>query len=129
MNIPIDKRLVCIKDRHNLVKLYFYIHYVHVKGLGITDCELDIMSYLFIQGGYNNKIDCDKFLEGCVDRGYKRSIQSVRNSLSKLTSLKLLGKSNNNNRVVLDVSIPREDIFGLEYFITNLDVNNSSDNK
>lgn len=63
------------------------------EGLRLSSADIDVAIEVYLNGYSKDLFDC------CVTGGYFKSIQSVRNSIAKLTKLGVLDKSKFNRKV------------------------------
>lgn len=128
--IPVSKEIQVVKESFNLKSKSDMIRcHILMKCYELGDIpeksELDVLEYLYSIGGINGKDSNKNFIDYCVINKFRGSDQSVRNVLSKYTDLGLLIKPKNCIRKFKDVLLPviEGDIFVLQYFITNLNIN------
>lgn len=63
------------------------------EGLKLSSADIDVAIEVYLNGYNKDLFNC------CVDKGYFRSQQSVRNSIAKLTKIGLLDKSKFDRKV------------------------------
>jgi hypothetical protein len=85
------------------------------KGIHISDADLDSLVELYYTG-YNTN-----FFTNCVSKGYYKSEQTVRNAITRMTSLGIISAKKRGNRVINSDFIPRLDADKLifQYLIGN----------
>lgn len=89
------------------------------EGLKLSSADIDVAVEVYINGYTKDLFTC------CVDKGFFRSIQSVRNSIAKLTKIGILDKSKFDRKMngrFLPDSKDNEFIFNYE---VNYDLQNS----
>ena len=81
-------------------------------GIKPFENDIDIILELYLFGGYSNSEEQTKFIDICMEKGLKKSVQSVRNTLSKYVSIGLFDKPKNtilhiNEKFIPNVSCDR----------------------
>jgi hypothetical protein len=67
--------------------------------------DLDIITDLYLKGGYNSDTQSE-FIEHCIKNKYKRSSQSLRNTLSKYVKLGVFVKPKNKSLHLSSALLP-----------------------
>jgi hypothetical protein len=91
MEIKVLSDKILLGERSDVIRLYIYAKLMEY-GIKPYEHDVNIILELYIIGGYSNKKEQSKFIQTCLEKRFKRTEQSVRNTLSKYTSLKVLHK-------------------------------------
>lgn len=96
---------VLLSDKRDVLRVHLYLKFLQY---GITPYEndMDIIIELYCFGGYSNSKKQDEFFDLCLERRYKKSKQSIRNTLSKYTNLGVFEKPKNTSLSVSSKYIP-----------------------
>ena len=81
--------------RRDQVKFQLLVHF-HFKGIKLTDNELECLTLLAIGG----KQRLTEFCRLLTTEGVSQTVQSARNTLTKLTDMGLVGKEGSNRKLV-----------------------------
>lgn len=111
---------VLLPDRRDVLKVHLYLKFLQY-GILPYENDMNILLELYCFGGYNNVKKQDEFFELCLEKKYKKSKQSIRNTLSKYTNLGVLEKPRNTTLHLSDKYIPsiEFDKLLLQYTITH----------
>ena len=125
--IPVVKESFNLKSKSDMIRCHILMKCYELGDIP-EKSELDVLEYLYIIGGIDGKESNTEFIKYCVTKEFRGSDQSVRNVLSKYTDLGFLVKPKNCIRQFKHTLLPyiAEDVFVLDYFITNLDINASN---
>lgn len=96
--LTIEEKLI-FEDQKELITTHFYL-LLKKKGLDVSPKDLDLLVELYRTGGYSTKEERDNFLNKCLENDYKRSLQSVRNTLNFFTEKGILVKPKNSQRYI-----------------------------
>lgn len=99
-----DKSLLPTKKDVLRVHLYFKLIQNNIKPF---ENDIDIILELYHFGGYSNSAEQSGFIKACLEKGYKKSPQSLRNTLSKYVNSGVFLKSRNTSLQVNDLFIPK----------------------
>jgi len=109
LNIVSISDTYLLKNKFDLVKLHFYNKLIHI-GIIPYDSDINVISELYMFGGYNSKERRDEFFELCYTKKYKRkglkNGQSIRNTLALYTDLGVLTKEKYNMRNINEEWLP-----------------------
>lgn len=96
---------VLLSDKRDVLKVHLYLKFLQY---GITPYENDmnIVLELYCFGGYANSQKQEEFFDLCLEKKYKKSKQSIRNTLSKYTNLGVFEKPRNTSLSVSSKYIP-----------------------
>lgn len=105
MEIMAIKDKVLLTNKKDVLRLHLYFKFIEHK---VEPCEKDmnIMLELYLFGGYSNAKEQAAFIQNCLDKGLKRSAQSLRNTLSKYVGKGVLDKPKNRVLKVNEKFIP-----------------------
>lgn len=120
MNVDKIAEVMLLKDRRDVVRIHFYIKLIQ-KGIVPYDKDLDVLINLYEMGGYSNEKEQLQFFNSCIYNKYKKSIQSIRNTLAKYTEIGVLNKPKNKKRFISDVWMSpfNDNILFLDYKISH----------
>lgn len=96
--LKIEEQLI-FDNQKDLITVHFYL-LLKKKNIDVSPKDLDLLVELYRLGGYSSKEERDNFLNRCVENEYKRSVQSVRNTLNFFTEKGILVKPKNSQRYV-----------------------------
>lgn len=99
---------ILLNDSRDVLRLHLYTKMLQ-NGIKPYENDIDILIDLYLFGGYNNPEEQSTFIQACLEKGLKKSDQSVRNTLSKYTVLKVLYKPKNTVLSVSEEFIPKVD--------------------
>lgn len=96
---------VLLPDKRDVLRVHLYLKFLQY---GITPYEndMDIVLELYCFGGYSSSDKQDQFFDTCLEKKYKKSKQSIRNTLSKYTNLGVFEKPRNTSLSVSSKFIP-----------------------
>lgn len=115
-----DKTL--LKTKRDVIRLHLYLKFLE-RGIRPLEKDMELILELFEFGGYMNKEEQDDFIHLCLEKEYRKSEQSVRNTLSKYVSLGVFKKSKNTKLKVSEDFIPSVDCnkIVLKYIVSHAD--------
>lgn len=99
----IDK--VLLPDKKDVLRVHLYLKFLE-HGIAPYENDMNIILELYQFGGYNNSEKQDEFFDLCLEKKYKKSKQSIRNTLSKYTNLGVFEKPRNTSLSVSSKYIP-----------------------
>ncbi len=102
----VDK--VLLPDKRDVLRIHLYLKFIQY---GITPYENDIniVLELYCFGGYADTKGQAEFFDACLEKKYKKSKQSIRNTLSKYTNLGVFEKPKNTSLSVSPKYLPKTD--------------------
>lgn len=102
----VDK--VLLPERRDVLRIHLYLKFIQY---GITPYENDmnIVLELYCFGGYADTQRQSQFFDLCLEKKYKKSRQSIRNTLSKYTNLGVFEKPKNTSLSVSQKYLPKTD--------------------
>jgi hypothetical protein len=112
---------IILPTRKDVLRVHLYSKFVQF-GIQPFENDIDMVLELYSFGGYNDETQ-KLFFDKCLEKKYKKSEQSVRNTLSKYTSLGVLEKPKNKQLFVSDKFIPAVecDLLVLQHRVTHAD--------
>lgn len=96
------------KSRKDVLRIHLYSMLLN-KGIIPYEKDLDLLITLYEMGGYSNGDEQAEFFRRCISKKLKRTIQSIRNTLSTYTEIGLLQKPRNKKRFVSEDWLPSMD--------------------
>lgn len=99
---------IILNNKHDLVCAHIYLQFKK-DGVSFSENDINILAELYISNGYKNKAEQDLFFKMCLNKKYKKSFQSIRNTLNNYTNLGFLLKPKNLQRFVNVSLIPKID--------------------
>lgn len=96
---------VLLPDKKDVLRIHLYLKFLQY-GIQPYENDIDIIIELYCFGGYNNAQKQDEFFDLCLEKKYKKSKQSIRNTLSKYTNLGVFEKPRNTSLSVSSKYIP-----------------------
>ena len=96
---------VLLQDKRDVLRGHLYLKFLQY-GIQPYENDLDIIIELYCFGGYENAQKQDQFFDLCLEKKYKKSKQSIRNTLSKYTNLGVFEKPRNTSLSVSPKYIP-----------------------
>lgn len=116
----VDK--VLLPEKRDVLRAHLYLKFLQY-GIPPYENDMNIVLELYCFGGYSDSKKQEEFFEICLQKKYKKSKQSVRNTLSKYTNLGVFQKPRNTSLSVSSKYIPTEefDKLLLQQTITHAD--------
>jgi hypothetical protein len=97
---------VLLADKKDVLRVHLYLKFLQY-GIQPYENDIDIIIELYCFGGYSNSQKQDEFFDICLSKKYKKSKQSIRNTLSKYTNLGVFEKPRNTSLSVSSKYIPQ----------------------
>lgn len=97
---------ILLKDKKDVLRVHLYLKFIQY-GIHPYENDIDIVLELYCFGGYTNSERQEQFFDICLQNRYKKSRQSIRNTLSKYTALGVFEKPKNTTLSVSDKFIPK----------------------
>src|SRR5688572_10480286 len=94
MKIKAFEEVILLEGVRDVLKVHLFIKMIQ-KGIKPMESDLDVITELYLLGGYKDAESQSKFISTCIERGYKKSDQSVRNTVSKWINAGVLEKPKN----------------------------------
>ena len=112
---------IVLPTKRDVLRIHLYSKLVE-SGIQPFENDIDMVLELYCFGGYTEE-NQKKFFDTCLEKKYKKSEQSIRNTLSKYTSLGVLEKPKNRHLFVNDKFIPniKCDLLVLQHKVTHAD--------
>jgi hypothetical protein len=95
MDVTFLEDKILLEDKDDVIRVYIYTKLTQ-WGVKPYEHDIDILLELYNLGGYKNKEQQLGFINSCLEKKFKRTAQSVRNTLSKYTGLRILNKPKNS---------------------------------
>jgi hypothetical protein len=96
---------VLLPEKRDVLRVHLYLKFLQY-GIPPYENDMNIVLELYCFGGYNNSLKQDEFFDLCLEKKYKKSKQSIRNTLSKYTNLGVFEKPRNTSLSVSSKYIP-----------------------
>jgi len=96
---------VLLTDKRDVLRVHLYLKFLQYN-VHPYENDMNIIIELYLFGGYDNPEKQGRFFDICLEKRYKKSRQSVRNTLSKYISLGILDKPKNGILTVNPKFIP-----------------------
>jgi hypothetical protein len=96
---------VLLPDKRDVLRIHLYLKFLQY-GVHPYENDLNIVIELYTFGGYTNSQKQEEFFDLCLEKKYKKSRQSIRNTLSKYTNLGVFEKPRNTSLSVSSKYIP-----------------------
>jgi len=106
MNIKAFSDKVLLPKRKDVLRVHLYFKLLQY-GIKPFENDMDIMLELYLFGGYRNAEEQAKFISTCMEKGLKKSDQSVRNTLSKYVSMGVFEKPKNTMLSINEKFVPK----------------------
>ena len=106
MNYKAFTDKVLVPEKRDVLRVHLYFKLIQY-GIRPFENDINIILELYTFGGYSNAEEQSKFIKICMDKKLKKSEQSVRNTLSKYTSIGVFDKPKNTTLQLNDKYIPR----------------------
>lgn len=121
MTIKSFNDIITVPNRRDVVRIHLYSKLIQF-GIQPYENDIDMILELYFFGGYTEETQMS-FFDRCLEKRYKKSQQSVRNTLSKYTSLGVLEKPKNKRLFVSNKFIPTIecDLLVLSHKVTHAD--------
>ena len=96
---------ILLPSLRDVLRIHFYIKFMQNK-VEFFDSDLDIIIELYLAGGYSSTDEQNRFIRLCINKRYKKSVQSVRNSFSRYVNSGVLKKPKNRELYVSEEYLP-----------------------
>lgn len=96
---------VLLPDKRDVLRVHLYLKFLQY-GIQPYENDINIVIELYVFGGYDNAQKQEAFFDMCLEKKYKKSRQSIRNTLSKYTNLGVFEKPRNTSLAVSGKYIP-----------------------
>lgn len=112
---------ILLPSKRDVLRVHLYTKLIEY-GIQPFENDIDMILELYCFGGYTEETQ-QQFFTICLEKKYKKSEQSVRNTFSKYTSLGVLEKPRNRFLFVSDKFIPKVDceLLVLQHKVTHAD--------
>lgn len=111
---------ILFNTKKDVLRIHLYIKLIQY-GIKPFENDIDIMLELYEFGGYNSSEGQARFINNCIQKKFKKSEQSVRNTLSEYVALKVFDKPRNRTLSLNNKFIPKVDcdILVLQHVISH----------
>lgn len=111
---------VLLPNKREVFRVHLYLKFIQF-GIQPFENDIDILLELYFFGGYSNTEEQEKFFSVCLHKKYRKSKQSIRNTLSKYINLGVLNKPKNTHLQINSKYIPsvKTDKLMLEHIISH----------
>jgi hypothetical protein len=105
MDIKAFTDKVLLPEKRDVLRVHLYFKMVQY-GIRPYENDIDIILELYMFGGYRNAAEQSSFIKLCLEKGLKKSAQSVRNTLSKYVGMGIFDKPKNASLNLNEKFIP-----------------------
>jgi len=105
MQIKAISDKVLLESRRDVLRIHLYLKLVEY-GIKPFENDINIMIELYLFGGYSNIEEQSRFIGICINKNLKKSVQSVRNTLSKYVAAGVFSKPRNASLYINEKFIP-----------------------
>ncbi len=98
--------IALLRTKRDVLRVHLYFKMVQF-GIKPFENDLDIIIELYEFGGYTNTEQQSRFISLCLEKGLRKSAQSVRNALSKYVNIGVFEKPKNAVLRLSDRFIPQ----------------------
>lgn len=106
MDIKSFSDKVILAEKKNVLRVHLYLKLMQYD-IKPFENDIDIILELYFFGGYANSDEQNKFIDICIQKGLRKSGQSLRNTLSKYVNLGVFDKPKNTILSVNEKFIPK----------------------
>lgn len=112
--IEFFKEKIELSEKDDVIKLHMIIR-SYQNNFHLSKADIDTLFELY-KTGYG-----DMFYKNCIDKGYFKTKQTVRNSVAKMTNLGILIYKKRGQRVISDGFVPKvsQDKVIFQYLVGN----------
>ncbi len=109
------KNKIQVASKEDVLKLHLLVKCFQ-KGITLSNADLDSLVELYGHGY------CREFFTACVDKGYYKSEQTVRNAVARMTNLGILTYKKRGERSINPEFLPetKSDKVMIQYLVGNL---------
>lgn len=102
--LKIEENII-FPDKDDLIFTHFYLQ-TRKRGIEPSSKDISLLVELYKQNGYSNKEEQELFFNICIKKNYKKTIQSIRNTLNTYTERGILVKPKNSQRYINETFAP-----------------------
>lgn len=99
---------VLLPTKRDVLRLHLYFRLLE-HNIRPFENDIDVILELYLFGGYKNSEEQNRFISTCIDKGLRKSAQSLRNTLSKYVSIGIFEKPKNTILYINPKFIPNVD--------------------
>lgn len=96
---------VLLADKRDVLRVHLYLKFLQY-GIQPYENDISIVIELYVFGGYKDSHKQEEFFDLCLEKKYKKTKQSIRNTLSKYTNLGVFEKPRNTSLNISSKYIP-----------------------
>lgn len=85
---------IILAEKKDVLRVHLYLKLIE-NGIKPFENDMDIILELYSFGGYSNSEEQVKFIDTCLQKGLRKSGQSLRNTLSKYVNIGVFDKPKN----------------------------------
>jgi hypothetical protein len=124
-----EEKPIILRNKFEVLKTYLFLQIIrnrHVEDLSIIENDLDILCELYFTGGYSGEKEKKWFYKRLIDKGLRKSEQSISNKLTEFAEKGYIVRSS-RNEVTLNYSFfPKEQLEEIKGLGLNLKVAHAS---
>ena len=113
---------IALSTEKDIILTHLYVK-CRQKGIVITEPVREMLYYLYAMGGIESKKDFDDFVKTCSDNTRITNEDSVRNTLSRCVTMKIVKNLGKYQKQISEDWLPKpkedETYIGLHYRIVN----------
>lgn len=107
MDIKRFSDTILLPTKRDVLRVHLYFKLIQ-HGIKPAEHDMDIIIELYLFGGYNTSTEQKEFIDRCIDKKYRKTAQSVRNTLSEYVALGVFKKPRNkilhiDNKFIHDI--------------------------
>lgn len=113
--IEFFKEKIELADKDDVIKLHLIVK-SYESNFNLSKADIDTLFELY-KTGYG-----DEFYSNCIEKGYFKTKQTVRNSVAKMTNLGILNYKKRGERYIADKFVPKvtQDVVIFQYLVGNV---------
>lgn len=96
---------VLLPTKRDVLRIHLYFKLLQFN-IRPYENDIDVILELYLFGGYRNSEEQTQFINLCIEKGLKKSPQSLRNTLSKYVSVGIFDKPRNTSLSINKKFIP-----------------------
>ena len=100
------KDKVLLAEKRDVLRIHLYFKLIE-NGIKPFENDMEIMLELYMFGGYKDAKQQALFIDSCIQKGFKKTSQSLRNTLSKYVSIGVFKKPKNTILYVDEKYLPK----------------------
>lgn len=96
---------VLLPTKRDVLRVHLYFKFLQYN-IRPFENDIDVILELYMFGGYSNAEEQSRFINQCIEKGLRKSAQSLRNTLSKYVNMGIFDKPRNTSLSVNTKYIP-----------------------